>query len=317
MIELSDYGPHNPAPTSPIELADSELRERVAALAYPRTPAFNEADVSDKPSYLRILPRLNREQKQVINEKWRERALSLATLDRHVGEVWRAVEETGQLDNTYFVFTSDNGYHLGEYRMAEGKSSEYDTDVRLPLGISGPGIMPGTRNTDLVGNIDLAPTFLDMAGVEAPAGVDGISMLPLLQGDPLAPKREFFFIQKGFARYAQPGEVGEPATLVAERNDQNVKKFIATAARGFRYVLYDGDNSDPTIKALVNNNTFQVGFEAFYDVRTDPHQIDNLAVKDLSELTFRQQQMLSRMQAATLRLARCQGVIECSLTTDR
>lgn len=317
MIELSDYGPHNPAPTSPIELNNPRLLQRYAEITYPRTPAFNEADVGDKPDYIKVLPRLTAEQKQVIDAKWRERALSLATLDRHVGAIWRTVERTGQLDNTYFVFTSDNGYHLGEYRMAEGKSSEYDTDVRLPLGISGPGIAPGTLHKDVVGNIDLAPTFLDMAGVEAPATMDGISMLPLLQGDPLAPKRQFFFIQKGFAQYAQPGEVGEPATRIAERNDENVKKFIATAGRGFRYVLYNGVDSDPTIKARVNNNSFQAGFEAFYDVRVDPHQIDNLAVKDMSELSVRQQEVFTRMQSATLRLADCQGAVACSLTSVR
>lgn len=317
MIELSDYGPHNPAPTSPIELNDWRLQQQTAELAYPRTPAFDEADVSDKPDYIQALPRLTEEQKESIDEKWRERALSLATLDRHVGEVWRAVRRTGQLDNTYFVFTSDNGYHLGEYRMAEGKSSEYDTDVRLPLGISGPGIKPGTLNRDVVGNIDLAPTFLDMAGVEAPATMDGNSILRLLARDPSVPKREFFFIQKGFARYAQPGEVGEPATRVAERNDANVEKFIATAGRGFRYVLYDGDNSEPTIGARINGNSFQAGFEAFYDVRTDPHQVNNLAIEDVAGLTPRQQQMLSRMQAATLRLADCQGAVACNLGGSR
>lgn len=312
MIELSDYGPHNPAPASPIERGDARVRERAMTAVYPRTPAFNEADVRDKPDYIQKMPRLTRLQKQVIDQKWRQRALSLATLDRHVGEVWRAVRRTGQLDNTYFVFTSDNGYHLGEYRMAEGKSSEYDTDVRLPLGIAGPGIAAGTVVDDLVGNIDLAPTFLDMAGLAPPPEMDGLSALPLVRRDPQAPTRELFLFQKGFARYAQPGEVGEPATRIAEKTDASVPRFLATAARGYRYVLYDGDSSAPTIDAEVNGRSFRAGAEAFYDVGADPHQIDNLAA-DPSRMTPVQQEVFSRMRDETLRLAGCRGAVACSL----
>ena len=75
----------------------------------------------------------------------------------------------GQLDNTYIVFTSDNGFHLGQHRLPAGKQTAYDTDIHVPFLVRGPGITAGVHVARLAGNVDLAPTFEAMAGVRPAA----------------------------------------------------------------------------------------------------------------------------------------------------
>ena len=83
----------------------------------------------------------------------------------------------GELDNTYIVFTSDNGYMLGEHRK-QGKHVVYEESVRVPLIVRGPGLPAGHVRGQLAANIDLAPTILDAAGVPPRLRMDGISLLP-------------------------------------------------------------------------------------------------------------------------------------------
>ena len=90
---------------------------------------------------------------------------------------------TKQLDNTYIVFASDNGFHLGQHRMPAGKQTPYETDIHVPLLVRGPGRARRRARHPLAGNTDLAPTFEAMAGARAPSFTDGRSLLPLLRGD--------------------------------------------------------------------------------------------------------------------------------------
>ena len=97
---------------------------------------------------------------------YRLRIRSLQAVDRGVARLVHTLRSSGQLDNTYIVFTSDNGFHLGQHRLPAGKQTAYDTDIHVPLLIRGPGITAGTHVTQLTGNVDLAPTFEAMAGVD-------------------------------------------------------------------------------------------------------------------------------------------------------
>ncbi|NUR07833.1 MAG: sulfatase [Nocardioidaceae bacterium] len=143
-----------------------------------RPPGYRgENDVSDKPFFIRDLPPLTPAEEQGVLANARQRAESLWLVDRQVASMMRTLRRTGQLDDTYVVFTSDNGYFLGEHRMRQGKILPYEPSLRVPLLIRGPGIPKGQVRTDPFTMIDFAPTILDAAGVRVPRTVDGVSLL--------------------------------------------------------------------------------------------------------------------------------------------
>lgn len=291
---LSYYAPHRPEPASPLERTDPTLNARVAKLHFPRTPDFDEADVSDKPPYIRRHPRLTRAQRAEADTEYRRELVSLATVDRYVGEVVRALRRTGQLWNTYLVFTSDNGYHLGNHRLVAGKNTPYLTDVRLPMGIRGPGIAPRTIVPEVTGNIDLAPTIADMAGIELPYVADGESLLPLALGREPEAWRGYFFIQRGYVGDAG-ARTAEPASP-AERDEMLlVQGWRGVVAERWEYVVYRG------------------GFEELYDRQTDPHQLDNVLAEPVEERTEEQQRAYDDLRNALGRLDGCVGVEQCSV----
>jgi arylsulfatase A-like enzyme len=114
---------------------------------------------------------------------YRNRLRSLLGVDDMVNRVADLLESTGELDNTYLIYTSDHGFHLGEFRMPMFKCQPYDTDITVPFFIRGPGIRPGHVITDKIGlNIDVAPTIAALVGTAPPAAalVDGRSLTPLL-----------------------------------------------------------------------------------------------------------------------------------------
>jgi N-acetylglucosamine-6-sulfatase len=143
----------------------------------PRTPAFDEGDVSDKPSFIRDRPRLSDEAIARIDSRYRRALESLREVDRQVSKVVAALRDREELGNTYLVFTSDNGYLDGEHRVELGRSLVYDPSSRVPLLIRGPGIPSGSNSEALVANIDLAPTIAAIAGARPDAELDGRPLL--------------------------------------------------------------------------------------------------------------------------------------------
>jgi N-acetylglucosamine-6-sulfatase len=127
------------------------------------------------------------------------RSESLLAVDRLVGRLVRILRERGELRNTYFVFTSDNGYLLGEHGLT-GKVLPYEESVRVPLVISGPGVRPGSRSRALVANVDLAPTIARITGALAERQMDGRSLLPLLHGRRRAIRHELLLEYLGDGR---------------------------------------------------------------------------------------------------------------------
>ena len=100
--------------------------------------------------------------------------------ETQVEQVVQLLERTGQLDRTYVVLTSDHGYHMGQFGLAVDKRLPYETDIRVPLLVRGPGVAAGSRVSSAAVSVDLAPTVLDMADIDVPEDMDGVSLLPLL-----------------------------------------------------------------------------------------------------------------------------------------
>lgn len=142
----------------------------------PQTPvSFNEADVSDKPEYVSRLEQLTNSDMQTLLHKEQKRLEALMSVDEMVEQIVEAVSSRRQLDNTIFVFTSDNGYMLGEHRIDKlGKKVPYEESIQVPLYLRGPGFPMGAEEHRLVSNQDLAPTLAALAGAASEISFDGI-----------------------------------------------------------------------------------------------------------------------------------------------
>ena len=171
---LAPSTPHDPYTPSPAHRHDFD------GVAWD-PPAFNEPDMTDKPSWLRDLPPQDRDRmRRVFEGKLEE----LQDLDDLVGRVLDVLWRTGQLGRTWIFFVSDNGYLLGEHRLFR-KEQPYEESAGIPFVVRGPGVEPGTSDA-LVSQVDLMPTALEIAGLDPDAGrdLDGRSMLaPLRTGD--------------------------------------------------------------------------------------------------------------------------------------
>jgi arylsulfatase A-like enzyme len=145
--------------------------------------SFNENDVSDKPSWIRQLPRLTSDQIAAIDKRHEKRVESLQAVDDLVEWVVGTLRNVGVLSNTYIFFTSDNGFHHGEHRILRQTWRPYEEDIQMPLVVRGPGVAAGSTTYKLALNTDYLPTFTDLARVRRPPYVDGRSLRPVLEGN--------------------------------------------------------------------------------------------------------------------------------------
>lgn len=154
-----------------------------------RRPSFNEEDVSDKPSGHRGK---GKKDPRKLRQQNRDRLRSLLAVDETVERMDRALRRSGVRDDTLVIFTSDNGYFNGEHRLA-GKTKFgglYDEAVRVPFVMRGPGVPRDRVRTQITGNIDLAPTILDVARTDPGRKLDGLSLMPLVRGERRTGRRD-------------------------------------------------------------------------------------------------------------------------------
>ena len=164
----------------------------------PRPPNLNEADVSDKPQAIRYLGYLNSDQITEIQAKYRCALESLLSVDRGVKKLVAALRQTGELDNTLIIYTSDNGYFNGEHRIFDDKQHVYEESIRVPLEMRGPGIPQGVTVYPSVINADLAPTIVDAANVKPRLVMDGRSLLPVTNHPGVDANRELLIEEPSF-----------------------------------------------------------------------------------------------------------------------
>lgn len=243
-VYLSTYAPHVPVKPA------TRHENLFPGLQAPRTESFNEEDVSDKPGGIRFDPLLSDEEIAKADQEYRARVLAMQAVDEMIAQLIGMLEKMGQLENTYIIFTSDNGYHLGQHRLPFGKGSPYEEDIHVPFIIRGPGIQAGTTLRDyLTGNVDFAPTVAELAGVTPPDYVDGRSMVSLFGPNKLSVSdwRSGYLLE--FYGYNQANEDPNAPPPVAE--------YVGLRTPDFLYVEY----SD--------------GFVELYDMKTDPFQMTN------------------------------------------
>ena len=236
-VEFAPAAPHAPAIPAP---GDAHAFDSMRPW---RPPSYDEADVADKPAYVRSLPRFTPAAAAAEDEFRRRQYETLLAVDRSVGELLDALRATGRLSNTLVVFTSDNGLSWGEHRWTK-KEVPYEESIRVPLVIRYDPVVRQPRvDPHLALNIDLAPTIADVSGAGTPT-VDGRSLLPLLRS-PHAPWRRDFLLEHMQGTNHVP-------TYCGVRTEHDV------------YIQY------------------ATGEEELYDLRRDPNELTN-AVRDTSE----------------------------------
>ena len=175
-LYLAPSAPHEPA--TPARRHKDTFTDEKA----PRSASFGEEDVSDKPPWIQQRRRISeRQASRMIDTLYRERLASMLAVDEMVDSLVRELTATDQLDNTFIIFASDNGWQQGEHRLRTGKLYPYEESIRTPLFVRGPGVPAGSQVEELVLNNDFASTIVDLAGVSFSA--DGRSFTPLLRGE--------------------------------------------------------------------------------------------------------------------------------------
>ena len=249
-VYLSTYAPHEPVkPAHRHEALFPDLKA-------PRTASFNEADVSDKPDWIHYDPLLTDEEIAKMDQEYLLRVQAMQAVDELIAQLMTVLKETGQLDNTYIIFTSDNGYHFGQHRLPAGKATPYEEDIHVPFIIRGPGIEPHTTLQGYItGNVDIAPTFAEIAGVMPPEYVDGRSMLKLFGVDrpSVSEWRSGYLLEfYGYNELEADANTPVPVSVPAP-------EYLGLRTSQYLYVEY----SD--------------GFVELYDLIADPYEMDNIA----------------------------------------
>ena len=208
-----------------------------------KDPSFNEADRSDKHPFIQAIPPLSDEKISDLEADNRSRKLSLLAVDEGVTAMVNELRRTGQLSNTYIIFTGDNGYLLGQHAISYGKYFPYEPALNIPALMRGPGIKANTVVRGMTFEIDFAPTILELAGVRPNRRVDGLSLTGRLLDNERLPRRPLL-LSSG----PQQSASGQPLPLF-------------DGVRTGRYVWW----------------VYEDGFEEMYDLRTDPYQLESVA----------------------------------------
>lgn len=249
-ITLNYYSPHQPRVPAPRHEDMYRTDEQVSAR---REPAFFEADISDKPEWLQIFEMVdssNPKETNYIDNVHQRTLRSVTSIDEGLQKIIKTLERYDLETITYIFFISDNGETRGEHRIISGKNCPYEECIEIPFVILLPENQPVLThlNENFVLNIDLAPTFLDLANIEIPTQISGNSLLPLLS-NPSETWREEVLIE-----HWQDTENIEEGGLVVQ-----IPGFEAIRTSTWKFVRYE------------------TGELELYDLLNDPYEMNNLA----------------------------------------
>ncbi|GAB2661985.1 sulfatase [Saccharopolyspora gloriosae] len=251
----------------------------------PIDPSYGEADMSDKPRFLQEYPSIAVNTDTEITESYRLRLESLLAVDEAVQRLVDALRANGQLENTYLLFASDNGFFFGQHRVPTGKFLPHEAAAHVPLLIRGPGLAAGTHARELSTNTDLTATIADIGQAEPTLALDGRSLLPFAQDPRLRTGRPLLH-EAGEGAFHTPVRPGGPGGSGAPAEDVSVG-----LAAGAGDLDQDGTASpgpgkprddhsqvlDAAYEAIRTERYLYVryvsGAHELYDLAIDPHEL--------------------------------------------
>jgi arylsulfatase A-like enzyme len=242
-----------------------------APFPHDRSQGFNEGNVADKPRFIRDAPYLSLSDIHTYRVYYDKALESLRAIDDGIKVLMDTLGTQHRLRNTYVIFTSDNGFFFGEHRLIGGKFLAYEPATHLPFLIRGPHIRADTESGELVSNIDVAPTVLELAGVEADKSVDGRSMGPFLHDPELRSARPILF-----ESFVETSDV-QDAGAIAEPGDQSGRTTSARRRSGATASIlappkdYEGIRLGP-YKYIA----WPDGEKELYDIEKDPYELNNI-----------------------------------------
>jgi arylsulfatase A-like enzyme len=232
---------------------DSRIK-RASGMPADGSQPQSQASMKKLPRPMRWLPPIDSAEKRAMLSLTRQRAEALFVLDQQIGKLIRTLKKTGEYSNTVLMFTSDNGYFLGEHRMRQGKIWTHEPSMRVPFLVSGPGIPHGVRY-DPISTPDVPATILDLAGARPPHPPEGASVSPSFSAD------------RGWLRPVRVENQVDGPELNAARDASShgsIKQYRSTLTGSglrtaqWKYVRYiDGDAE-------------------LYDLAADPNELHNL-----------------------------------------
>jgi N-acetylglucosamine-6-sulfatase len=273
MLEIATFAPHSPFTPAP---RDSRA---FPGLGAPRTPAFDVVG-RNEPAWLSHFSPLRARQIGKIDRQFRKRAQAVQAVDRMIGRIQAMLVAKGLARDTYIVFSSDNGLHMGEHRLLPGKLTAFDTDIKVPLIVVGPGVPAGRTISQMTENVDLCPTFERLGGAPVPRNVDGRSLVTLLRGRAARDWRREILVE----HHGRVLDVGDPD--LPTQGSGNPPSYEAIRTRSSLYVEYSN------------------GEREYYDLTRDPFELRNVA----AGLPPARQRTLHR---TLVRIERCHGGSAC------
>jgi arylsulfatase A-like enzyme len=217
-----------------------------ADAALPRSPSWR-ASLEGKPALSRPVEHADPRSPAggLPDEIVRNRLRMLSAVDRGVGRIRDRLAQMGELDNTVFIVTSDQGFFYGEFGLAQERRLAYEPSIRIPLIVRYPGAAQrASRPLTLASNVDVAPTLLELAGLPVPSNMDGRSLVPALR-NPARQIRDRFLIE-----YASDNEFPRLRSM----------GYAALRTQRYKYIRYDELQ----------------GMDELYDLERDPNELVNL-----------------------------------------